>query len=406
MILEPERHQDARGYFARTRCAWELTENGLDPALSQCSVSFNHRRGTLRGLHYQLPPHTEVKLVRCLRGALFDVAVDLRPDSPTFGRHVSVELNVENGRALYIPRGCAHGFYTLVDTTEVEYFIGTPHHPDAARGVRYDDPLFEVPWPWSRRTAVTPRWPMTTEVRPDWVFHLGGLASGGRELLMLHATLEANFVPVLNLLLAAQQQKVRLIFAGSLEEPAPDGSWPVPGSPYAASKMAAALYARLFHALYQTQVVWLRLFMVYGPQQPDFRKLVPYVTLSLLRGEAPRLSSGTRPVDWVFIDDVVDAFLAAAVTPGAEGRSLDVGSGELVTVRGMVESLVQQIDPSISPSFGALPDRALEQVSVADVAATTAALGWRPRVALPEGLARTVAWYREQGWREPRKDDP
>jgi len=147
MILEPERHQDVRGYFARTWCARELAEHGLDPSLSQCSVSFNLRRGTLRGLHYQVPPHAEVKLVRCLRGALLDVAVDLRPDSPTFGRHVAEELSVENGRALYIPRGCAHGFYTLVDSTEVEYLIGTAHHPDAARGVRHDDPLLAVSWP-------------------------------------------------------------------------------------------------------------------------------------------------------------------------------------------------------------------------------------------------------------------
>jgi len=147
MILEPERHQDPRGYFARTWCARELAENGLDPALSQCSVSFNHRRGTLRGLHYQLPPHAEVKLVRCVRGALYDVAVDLRPDSPTFGRHLGAELNVENGRALYIPRGFAHGFYTLSDATEVEYLIGTPYHPEGARGVRFDDPLLGVAWP-------------------------------------------------------------------------------------------------------------------------------------------------------------------------------------------------------------------------------------------------------------------
>lgn len=238
---------------------------------------------------------------------------------------------------------------------------------------------------------------VVAEVGPDWVFHLGGLAAGGRELPMVRATLEANFLPVLNLLLAAQERSVRLVLAGSLEEPAPDGAWPVPGSPYAASKMAAALYARLFHALYRSPVVWLRLFMVYGPQQPDVRKLVPYVILSLLRGEAPRLSSGTRPVDWIFIDDVLDAFLAGAVTSGVEGRPLDIGSGELVTVRQVVEELVRQIDPSISPLFGAVSDRALEQVSVADVAATTAALGWRPRVSMKEGLSRTVAWYRDRG---------
>ena len=146
MILEAERHSDERGYFARTWCARELAEHRLDPALAQCSVSFNHRRGTLRGLHYQAPPHAEVKLVRCVRGALFDVALDLRPDSPHFRRHVGVELSAENGRALYIPRGFAHGFYTFADQTEVEYYISDPYEPRAARGLRHDDPLFSISW--------------------------------------------------------------------------------------------------------------------------------------------------------------------------------------------------------------------------------------------------------------------
>jgi len=147
VVLEQERHADERGYFARTWCASELGARGLEAALSQCSVSFNHRRGTLRGLHYQAPPFAEVKVVRCLRGGLVDVAVDLRPDSPTFLRHLAVELTPDNGRALYIPTGCAHGFYTLADATEVEYLISAPYTPEAARGVRFDDPLLGVRWP-------------------------------------------------------------------------------------------------------------------------------------------------------------------------------------------------------------------------------------------------------------------
>ena len=146
-ILEQERHEDARGFFARTFCTRELSAQGLDPSLAQCSVSFNHRRGTLRGLHYQAPPHAEVKMVRCCRGALFDVAVDLRPDSARFLSWVGVELSAENGRALYIPKGFAHGFYTLADATEVEYFISAPYAPDAARALRFDDPLLGVLWP-------------------------------------------------------------------------------------------------------------------------------------------------------------------------------------------------------------------------------------------------------------------
>jgi dTDP-4-dehydrorhamnose 3,5-epimerase len=146
-LIEPERHADDRGFFARTWCAREFAEQGLEPALSQCSVSYNHRRGTLRGLHYQAPPFIEAKLVRCTRGALYDVAVDLRPDSPSYRRWVGVELTADGGRALYLPRGLAHGFYTLGDATEVAYQISAPYEPSAARGVRWNDPLLEVAWP-------------------------------------------------------------------------------------------------------------------------------------------------------------------------------------------------------------------------------------------------------------------
>ncbi len=147
LVVEQERHQDERGFFARTWCADELSARGLDPRLAQTSVAFNHVRGTLRGLHYQAPPHAEVKLVRCTSGVLFDVAVDLRPDSRTFRRWVGVELTPENGRALYIPAGCAHGCQTLADRTEVLYHISAPHHPASARGARWDDPAFGIEWP-------------------------------------------------------------------------------------------------------------------------------------------------------------------------------------------------------------------------------------------------------------------
>jgi nucleoside-diphosphate-sugar epimerase len=225
--------------------------------------------------------------------------------------------------------------------------------------------------------------------RPDLVFHLAGMVAGARSVELVLPMLLAN-------LGAAQERGIRLLLTGSLEEAQPDGSWPVPASPYAAAKLAAGAYARMFHELYRVQAVWLRLFMVYGPAQPDTRKLVPYVTLSLLRGETPELSSGTRLVDWIYIDDVVDAFLAAAVTPGGEGMPLDVGSGQLTTVRTVVEELVRIVDPSIAPRFGAVGDRPLEQVRVADVAATAARLGWAPRTSLRLGLEKTVDWYRRQ----------
>ena len=146
-VIEQERHADERGYFARTWCSEELAAHGLESHLAQCSVSFNHRRGTLRGLHYQAPPFAEVKLVCCSRGALFDVAVDLRPDSPNFRKWFGVELTPDNGRALYVPRGFAHGFLTLADATEVAYQISVPYRPEYARGVRYDDPFFGIDWP-------------------------------------------------------------------------------------------------------------------------------------------------------------------------------------------------------------------------------------------------------------------
>lgn len=146
-VIEQERHADERGWFARTWCADELLARGLEARVAQSSVSFNHRKGTLRGMHYQAPPHAEVKIVRCTRGALFDVALDLRPESATFRRWFGAELTEDDGRALYIPRGFAHGFLTLADATEVHYEISERYQPQAARGVRYDDPLFGIRWP-------------------------------------------------------------------------------------------------------------------------------------------------------------------------------------------------------------------------------------------------------------------
>jgi dTDP-4-dehydrorhamnose 3,5-epimerase len=146
-IVELERHADERGWFARTWCAEEFRQHGLNPNLSQCSASFNRRRGTLRGMHWQAAPHEEAKLVRCVRGAMFDVALDVRPGSATFKQWVGVELTPENGRALYVPEGCAHGFQTLVDDTEVFYQIAGDYHPASGRGVRWNDPAFSIAWP-------------------------------------------------------------------------------------------------------------------------------------------------------------------------------------------------------------------------------------------------------------------
>jgi dTDP-4-dehydrorhamnose 3,5-epimerase len=146
-VIELERLQDERGFFARTWDAQEFAERGLNPRLVQCSVSFNRARGTLRGLHYQSAPHEEAKLVRCTAGTIFDVVVDLRPDSPTFRRWFGIELSAENRLSLYVPEACAHGFLTLDDNCEVHYQISQVYAAEAASGVRWDDPAFGIAWP-------------------------------------------------------------------------------------------------------------------------------------------------------------------------------------------------------------------------------------------------------------------
>lgn len=151
-VITPEPHRDERGLFARIWCAREFEENGLDPRLAQCSVSFNPIKGTLRGLHYQVEPHAEAKCVRCTRGAIYDVILDLRATSPTFKQWRSFELTADNRLALYLPEGMAHGFQTLVPDTEVMYHMSEFYHPESARGVRWDDPAFGIAWPPDQRT--------------------------------------------------------------------------------------------------------------------------------------------------------------------------------------------------------------------------------------------------------------
>ena len=146
-LVEWETFDDDRGYFARTRSDEEFAAHGLNNELSECSVSFNSRRGTLRGMHYQVAPHEETKLVMCIGGSIFDAIVDLRKDSPTYCKIFSAELSLANKRTLYIPAGVAHGFITLTDDTYVQYQIGGSYAPGSARGVRWNDPQFAIDWP-------------------------------------------------------------------------------------------------------------------------------------------------------------------------------------------------------------------------------------------------------------------
>lgn len=149
-IIEIEPIEDERGFFARSFCAEEFEKYGLNSSIAQCNISYNQKKGTLRGMHYQVAPHAETKLVRCTRGAIYDVALDLRKDSPTFKQWVATELSANNRRMFYIPDGVAHGFQTLEDHTEVFYQMSEFYHPESVRGVRWNDPLFGIEWPLSK----------------------------------------------------------------------------------------------------------------------------------------------------------------------------------------------------------------------------------------------------------------
>jgi dTDP-4-dehydrorhamnose 3,5-epimerase len=146
-LVDLSRMEDGRGFFARSFCAEEFAAHGLAARMSQCSVSFNEKKGTLRGLHFQASPHEEEKLVRCTRGAIFDVIVDIRIDSPTHHQWFAAELTEANRRALYIPKGFAHGFISLADDTEVFYMISVPYVPGFAKGLRWNDPVLGIEWP-------------------------------------------------------------------------------------------------------------------------------------------------------------------------------------------------------------------------------------------------------------------
>ncbi len=233
------------------------------------------------------------------------------------------------------------------------------------------------------------------EIKPDLVFHLASHVLGARDVSHVMSTFNDNLLSSINLLLSAQEVGCkRIILTGSQDEPDLGDPKAIPSSPYVAAKMASSAYARMFHALYQLPVVNLRVFMVYGPAQQDLSKLIPYTILTLLRKEAPKIGSGVREVDWVFVDDVVQAYIATAQTPGLEGKTIEVGTGKLTTVRKVVENLSQLINPEIKPLFGSLAERPLEQIRVADTANALKLIGWKPETSLEEGLKKTIEWYK------------
>jgi UDP-glucose 4-epimerase len=236
---------------------------------------------------------------------------------------------------------------------------------------------------------------LVNELTPHLIFHLASNSAGARSPDLVVPIFHSNLHTTVNLLSAANEVGCqRILLTGSMEEPDPAVNWLIPSSPYAAAKFAAGTYGRMFHALYNMPVVLLRLFMVYGPYQRETYKLIPYVTLSMLNGEVPKLSSGERAVDWIYVEDVVEGFIAAATAPDVEGSTIDIGTGRSVTVRGAVDILMDIIHPPVPPVFGTVADRPMEQVRVANVEASYRLLGWRTKIDLREGLQRTVDWYR------------
>jgi len=234
-------------------------------------------------------------------------------------------------------------------------------------------------------------------VRPDLVFHLASHVAGSRDLALVLPTFYDNLASTVHLLTSVADVGCRrIVLACSSEEPHGVNGETAVCSPYAAAKWASSMYGRMFNELYQLPVVMPRIFMTYGPDQKDTKKLVPFVTLGLLRGESPKLSSGRRRADWIYIDDVAEGLLRAATVPGIEGCSFDLGTGVLASVREIAERIALLVDPAARLVFGEIPDRRFEQERPADTSFLLERLGYEPRTPWQNGLEVTVGWYREQ----------
>jgi UDP-glucose 4-epimerase len=234
---------------------------------------------------------------------------------------------------------------------------------------------------------------IVSTIKPDLIYHLASHVVGSRDLAAVLPTLQANLVSAVNLLTAAAETGCpRIVLAGSLEEPQENNT--IPSSPYAAAKWAASGYARMFHSLYGIQTIGLRIAMVYGPDQSDSSKLIPYVIQSLLRGEAPQLSSGRREVDWIYVEDLVDAMIASGNCRDDGCLSAEIGCGSSVSISAVADRLCQMINPAIRPILGAVSDRPSDRSWKADITTAREQLEWQPRTQLEDGLRKTVDWYR------------
>ncbi len=238
---------------------------------------------------------------------------------------------------------------------------------------------------------------LVERTRPARVFHLASHVWGAPGLEHVLPTFHANLQTTVNLLtVLAQTGCERFVVTGSLVEPDPGSADRIPSAPYAASKWASSDYVRMFHALYGLPGSIARVFMVYGPAQQDPTKLVPYAIESLLRNEPPAISSGRRLIDWVYVDDVAYGLARMAVADDVAGQTVDLGSGNLISTGDFVERICELSGTELRPQVGAVPDRPLEPVRVADVAATERVLGWAPATPLDDGLSRTIEWHRAQ----------
>ena len=238
-------------------------------------------------------------------------------------------------------------------------------------------------------------------IRADLVWHLCSYAQGERELALVLPTFRGELETTVNVLASvAESGCTRLVMAGSLEESDPRD---VPSSPYAAAKAASRSYARMFHQLYGLPVVMTRIFMTYGPGQ-SVKKVIPYSIGCMVRGDLLKISSPRRKVDWLYVQDLVRGLLAVAAAPNLEGKSIDLGTGELVEICDVILRIQRLINPNALVEFGASPERALEQVRCADSETTYALTGWRPTISLDAGLARTVDFYaRSSAWHTSSK---
>lgn len=231
-------------------------------------------------------------------------------------------------------------------------------------------------------------------VKPHAVFHLSGQATGDPDIRHVLPTFRSQLLTTVHLLtISAEIGCCRVILTGSLTEPQAGQVDHPPSSPYAASKWASNAFGRMFQCLYQTPVVIVRPFMVYGPNQNP-KKVIPYSIQSLIRGDQPKLTSGKWHADWIYVDDVIDGFLAAMSVPGIEGSTIDLGTGQLVSVEAIIRQIVEIMGVSIEPQFGALSSRRCEEVRAADIEQTRRVLGWQPKISVYEGIKRTVEWHR------------